>query len=76
MIPFIDNDKKTLTSLLSSSACGLVTTTYKSDGEGFQMVKRVERDHFNWPDRSCIERTYEGLSKDELIMINEKNLSK
>jgi hypothetical protein len=72
----IDNDKKTLTSLLSSSACGLITTTYKSDGEGFQMVKRVELDHFYWPDRSCIERTYEGLSKDELIMISEKNLSK
>ena len=72
----IDNDKKTLTSLLSSSACGLVTTTYKSDGEGFQMVKRVELDQFYWPDRSCIERTYEGLSKDELIMISEKNLSK
>ena len=73
----IDKDNKTLTSLLSSSACGLVTTTYKSDGEGYKMVKRVEIDTFYWPDdRSCIERTYEGLSKDELIMINEKNLSK
>ena len=73
----IDNDKKTLTSLLSSSACGLITTTYKSDGKGFNMVKRVEIDTFYWPDdRSCIERTYEGPFEDELIMISEKNLSK
>ena len=68
----IDKDNKTLTSLLSSSACGLITTTYKSDGEGFQMVKRVERDQFNWPDRSCIERTYEGSSEDNLTLVSEE----
>ena len=68
----IDKDNKTLTSLLSSSACGLVTTTYKSDGEGFQMVKRVERDQFNWPDRSCIERIYEGSSEDNLTLVSEE----
>ena len=73
MIPFIDNDKKTLTTLLSSSACGLVTTTYKSDGEGFKMVKRVELDHFYWPDdMSCIMRTYEGPSENSLILMTEE----
>jgi len=71
----IDNDKKTLTSLLSSSACGLITTTYKSNGEGFKMVKRVELDEFNWPhDRSCIERVFEGDSEDNLILISEKKV--
>ena len=71
----IDNDKKTLTNLLSSSACGLITTTYKSNGEGFKMVKRVELDEFNWPhDRSCIERVFEGDSEDNLILISEKKV--
>ena len=68
----IDNDNKTLTSLLSSSACGLVTTTYKSDGEGFKMVKRVEIDNFYYPDSyDCVRRTYEGTSEKELKLISE-----
>jgi len=71
----IDKDKKTLTSFLSSSSCGLITTTYKSDGEGFKMVKRIESDQFNWPDdMSCIERTYEGLSEKSLVLVNEKKI--
>ncbi len=71
----INKDNKTLTSFLSSSACGLITTTYKSDGDGFKMVKRVELDQFNWPDdMSCIERTYEGLSEDDLILVGEKKI--
>ena len=38
------------------------------------MIKRIESDQFNWPDdMSCIERTYEGLSKETLILVNEEN---
>ena len=71
----IDKDNKTLTSLLSSSACGLITTTYKSDGEGFKMVKRVEIDTFYWPDDiSCIERTYAGSSENSLILVKEEKI--
>ena len=37
------------------------------------MVKRIEEDQFNWPDdMSCIERTYEGISEDNLILVSEE----
>ena len=71
----IDNDKKTLTSLLSSSACGLITSTYKSDGEGFKLIERVEIDQFNLPDdMSCIERVFEGESEETLILVSEEKI--
>ena len=39
------------------------------------MVKRIESDQFNWPDdMSCIERTYEGSSKDNLILVSEEKI--
>ena len=66
----IDKTSQTLTSNLSSSACGLIKTTYKSNGSGFKMVKRVEIDQFNWPENmDCIKKTYEGSSEEDLKFV-------
>ena len=53
----INKELKTLTTRNDSNVCTSTVITYQSDGTGFRMIKKVERDYFDKDNpNQCIER--------------------